>query len=124
AAGEDDVWIERVWREIAELEAARRVPVAIADLAEVAAVGDGGLSAVLLRGEHVVGESVVCDHVIELSRRLVVPAAPRRPRVDADDGALIDAGEEPSRISSVDPHELKIVAARCAGECLERPPAV
>src|SRR5438045_287470 len=79
--------------EIAELEAAGRVPSSIANLAEVAAVGYGNGAAVLLRGVHVIRESVVRDYVVELPRRLVVPAAPRRSRVDADDGALVDAGE-------------------------------
>src|SRR3954468_8707420 len=62
--------------------------------------------------------------MIELAGRLVVPAAPRLTAVDADDRALVDAGEQTLGLMRIDPDELEIVAARCAGERLERSAAI
>src|SRR5262249_24781596 len=105
AAAKHDVRIERGGRKVAEFESTRRVPVAITDFAEVAAVRHGDRSAVLLRGEHVIRKSIVRDHVIELTGRLVVPAAPALACVDADDCALIDACEKTLRIVPIDPEQ-------------------
>ena len=124
AAREDDVGVLRIGREIAELEPTRRVPVAKIDRAVIAAVRDRDGSAVLLRGEHVIGKPAIGDHVVELPGRLVVPAAPRHAAVDAHDRALIDSGKKAPRVVRVDPQQLKIVAARRAGEGVECPATV
>jgi len=73
--------------------------------------------------KHVIWKSIVRDHVIELASRLVVPAAPTRRCVDADNCTLIDAREKTLRIVPIDPEQLEIVAyaiSRRSSHCHRR----
>src|SRR5207244_9909505 len=71
----DDVGIERVGRDVAALARAHRRPVAEGERPEVAATRHPGGPRILLGAVDTVGEGVVRNHVVELSRGLVVRAA-------------------------------------------------
>src|SRR5213075_1154356 len=70
---------------------ADRRPVAEGDLPEIAAARHSPGARVLLGPVHAVGERVVRDHVVELRRGLVEPAAPAAPAVERDHRALVAA---------------------------------
>src|SRR5512141_1672552 len=86
------------------------MPVARGDLAVIGATGDRDGAVVLLPGVDPVREAVVGRQVIELARRLVVPAAPGRTAVDGHHRALVGAGDHALRIGRVDPQVVVIVA--------------
>src|SRR2546421_555635 len=69
----------------------------------IRAARHAGGAGVLLRAVDPVGEPAVGDDVVELPGRLVVPGAPRRPAVDGDDAALIDAENAALRRLRIDP---------------------
>ena len=75
--GEHDVWIGRIWRDIAAFTAADCVPVLAADHAFVVIAVDGNRAVVLLRAVDAIRPAIVGDHVIELRRRLIVLRASR-----------------------------------------------
>src|SRR5262249_61836749 len=107
--------MQRIWRGVAVLVArAQPRPIGQRDLAATAAVRDADRAAVLLRASHPIGEAIIRRDVVKLRRRLVVPTAPGRAIVHADDRALIGPGNHPRRIIGVNPYFLIIVAARRA----------
>src|SRR5205085_9157410 len=99
----NDIRVERVGRDVAVFFDAYGVPFAEGDLPVVAARGDPCRAALLLPAVDPVGELVVCDDVIKLRRRLVVPAAPGAPAVDRDDRALIAGEQDDLRVVGADP---------------------
>src|ERR1700681_1693484 len=111
--------MERVGRGVAVFFHARRMPVAKRDRAVVAARHHAGAAALLLAAVDAVRKTVVGDDVVELRRRLVVPRAPRRAAVHADDRALVAAEQNRARILGRDPDALIVVAARGAARRYE-----
>src|SRR5580693_3069602 len=91
AAAVDDIGIRAVDDDVAAFFATDGRPIAKSDLAVIAAAGDGGGAAVLLRAVDAVGETIVCGDVIELGRRLIEPGGPCGAAVHADGRALIAA---------------------------------
>src|ERR1700730_13730824 len=81
--------IRGIGHDVAKLEGPGGRPVSIRDLAIIAAAGDGGGAAVLLRSVNVVRKMLISAYVIKLPGRLVVPGAPRFAAVHADNCALI-----------------------------------
>ena len=81
-AAVDDVGVERIGRDVAVLLDADRVPIAKRDLPVVAAARDARRAALLLAAAHAIRKRVVGADVVELRRRLVVPAAPRLAAVE------------------------------------------
>src|SRR2546429_2671594 len=92
------------------------MPIAKGDFAIIAAALRGGGAAFLLRAVNPVGKTIVGGDVIELRGWLIVPTAPRRAAVHADDRALVGAERDNLRIFRADPEALVIVAARRAFE--------
>src|SRR5580692_697469 len=123
-SGIDEVGIRGIGSDVAELESSRRSPVAISDLAVIAAAGDGGRAAILLRAVNVIRKMLIGADVIELPGRLVVPGTPRVAAVDADDGSLIDSENHVLRVRRIDPEDVKIVSAWGARPSFEGPAAV
>ena len=119
----DDVRIVRIGNDVVALVPADGAPVALGDRAVVGAAGDAHRAAVLLAGVDAVGEAVVGRQVIELRRRLVVPAGPGPAGVDADHHALVAGGRHVIGVGGVDPHEVVVVAARSAAHDLAGPAA-
>ena len=111
ASGVNVVRIQRIGRDVTELESSGRRPITISDLAVIAAAGDCGGSAILLRRVHVIGKMLVGADVIELPGRLVVPRAPAIAAVHADDRTLVDSEDHVLRVRGVDPEDVEIVAA-------------
>ena len=91
ASGEDDVGMQGIRGNVSEFKAAHGKPVAVGNLAVVAAIGHSRGAAVLLLGINVVGELVVGDHVVKLSCGLVEPGGPGVARVERNRGALVHA---------------------------------
>src|SRR5437867_1096770 len=120
----DDVGIERVRRDVAALAGAHRRPVAEGDRAEVAATRHAGGARILLSAVHAVGEGVVRDHVVELGRRLLVPAAPAAAAVERDHRALVAAHDHARRARGIDPQLMIVVPAWLSLEDAERLAAV
>src|SRR6266566_3644977 len=87
----NNIRVQGIGRDVAELEPTNRKPIAKTDLAVIAAAGYGGGAAILLWRVGNIRELIVGDDVIELPRRLVVPRTPRLPSVDANRCALIDS---------------------------------
>src|SRR5579862_4808632 len=85
----DDVGVERIGSDVAVLDGADRMPVAIGDLAIVATARDADRAALLLSGADPIGEGGRGAHVVELRRRLIQPAAPGLTAVHGDVGSLI-----------------------------------
>ena len=123
-AAVDDVGVERVGRDVAVLLDRHRVPVAEGDPPVVRAARDTGRAALLLAAADAVRERVVRADVVELRRRLVVPAAPALAGVHRDDGPLVGREDHHLRPLGVDPDPLVVVPARRAAEAGERLPAV
>src|SRR5712692_7046443 len=111
-----NVRIERVDGDVAVLEDADEMPIAKCNFAIIAAAQRGNGAAFLLRAVNPVRRTVVGGNVIELGGWLIVPTAPRRAAVHADDRALIGAERDNLRIFRADPNALVIVAA---GRALE-----
>ena len=87
----DDFRVQRIRRDVPVFFNADRVPVAKADGTVVAAAGNADRSALLLPAINPVRKSIVCDDVIKLCGRLVVPGTPGAAAVDAEGGALVNA---------------------------------
>ncbi len=90
----------------------------------VGAARHAGGARILLRAINHVREAVVGHDMVELAGRLVEPAAPRRPAVQGDDGALVDAEDAPVGVRRIDPQRVIVVAAGRALDRHERPAAV
>ena len=120
----DDVGVERIRRDVPVLLGADGMPVAESDRAVVAAARDRDRAALLLPAVDPVRKAVVRRDVVELRRRLVVPAAPRRARVHGDRRALVGREEDDVGVLRVDEDRVVVVAARRALHGRERLPAV
>src|SRR5262245_45530244 len=94
----NDVGIGWIRRDVATLSGAGRVPVTEGDGAIIAAADDEDAAAILLRAVDVIRELVVHGDVIELRRRLVVPAAPAAAAVYAYACPLIAAEDHALRV--------------------------
>src|SRR5216684_1404161 len=101
--GVDEIMVHGIGSDVGKLPASGRRPFAHGDLAKVAAAGHRRGAAILLRGEDVVGKSVVRAHVVELSRRLVVPGTPGRAAIHANDSSLIHPKNHMLRSQRIDP---------------------
>ena len=113
----DDVGIVRIRRDLIALAAGsdlvklvHRDPVEPA----VAAAVDRRGARILLRSIDPVREAVVGRDVVELTGRLVVPAAPGLAAIDRDQRTLVDSENPPIRAFRVDPQGVEIVARRIA----------
>src|SRR6185437_1855597 len=90
------------------------MPVAVGDLAVVAATRHPGRSALLLAAVDAIRKSVVGGDVEHLPGRLIVPRAPRLTAVHGDRRALVAADQDDVRVVRVDPNAVVVVAARRA----------
>ena len=124
AASIDHVRIERIGCNVAVLDDAHGMPVAIGDGAVVAAAGSADRSAFLLSRANFIGKRVRRNRVIELRRGLVVPGTPSLARVHGDDGALITDNQNNVAVVGIDPKILVVVAAGCAAKSHPRFAAV
>src|SRR5215469_10256135 len=116
AATIKDVRVARVHGDVAVLLDARQAPFPEGNFPRVAAALRGGGAAFLLCAVNPVRKTIIGDHVIELRRWLVVPAAPGLPAIDADDRPLIAGEGHDAGNLGIDPHALVVVAARRALE--------
>src|SRR6266571_2870817 len=120
----NNVGVERIDGDVPVLEDSNGVPLAKADFSVIAPAHCSRRAAFLLRAVNPVRKPVVRGDMIELRCRLIVPTAPRRAPVYADDCALIGTERDDLRILGADPDALVIVAARRALETNKRFPAV
>src|SRR6266702_7236434 len=111
-----NVGIERIDGDISVLENPDQMPIAKSYFAVIAAALRRHGAALLLRAVNPVRKAIVGGDVIELRRWLVVPTAPRRAAIHANDRALIGAERDNMRIFRADPDALVIVAAGRAFE--------
>ena len=111
-----NVRIERVDGDVAVLENSRQLPIAKRNFAVIAAALRRNGAAFLLRAVNPIRKTIVGGDVIELGGWLIVPTAPGRAAVHADDRALVGAERDDLRIFRADPDALVIVAARRAFE--------
>src|SRR6185437_12626381 len=113
----EDVGVERIGFDGAELGRRKRAPVGGVDLAEVAegALHDG--AGVLLGGHHPIRVGIVGGDMVDLPEGLVVPGAPGLAVVEGDAGPLIGADQHAVAIGRVNPH---VVVVFAAGRALER----
>src|SRR5260370_17257864 len=81
-------------------------------------------TAIVLRSVHPVGKLVVCCHVIQLRRWLVVPRTPGLAAVARYDRPLIAAESHSPRLVGINPQFVVVVSSRRAFECGEGPSAV
>src|SRR6267142_1282814 len=81
-------------------------------------------TAVLLRSVHPVRKTMVRNHVIKLSGRLVVPRTPRLAAVACHQRALIAAQSHSPRLVRIDPQCVVIVTARRSTKRRKRFPAI
>src|SRR3984885_15207789 len=114
ASAVDDVLVRAIDDDVAAFLSADGRPIAKSDLAVIAAAGDGGGAAILLRAVNAIGETIVGCDVIELRRRLVVPGGPCGAAVEADGGALIAAENHARGVVGSDPQSVVIIAAGSA----------
>ena len=77
-----------------------------------------------MRAIYPIGKAVVCDHVIELGRWLVVPRCPGPGAIHADDNSLIAGQNHAGRIVGVKPQAVVIIAAGSALDGVKSFPAV
>ena len=124
AASINNLWVDRIWKNVTTLSRTDRMPVSIGDLSVVAAAHYRRGAAILLRAVHPVRKLIVHRNVIKLRRRLVVPTAPRLTTVQSNNCPLIDARDHPSRIFRVDPKRVVVVAAGRASDRLKNFAAV
>ncbi len=106
-----NVRIERVDGDVSVFKDAGQAPIAKCDFAVIAAALRGHGAAFLLRAVNPIRKTIVGGDVIELGSGLIVPTAPRRAAVHADDRALIGAERDDLRIFRADPDALVVVAA-------------
>src|SRR5207245_11625714 len=109
-----------VGRAVAALARAQPRPAAEGDRAEVAATRHPGGPRILLGAVDTVGEGVVRNHVVELSRGLVVPAAPGAAAVERDHRALVAAHDHARRARGIHPQLMLGVPACLSLEPPER----
>jgi hypothetical protein len=119
-----DVGVEGVRRDVPVFLGPHGVPVAEADGSMVAPARNRDRAALLLPAVDPVGEAFVGGHVIQLRRRLVVPAAPRCPAVHRDRRALVGREQDHVGVLRVDEDRVVIVPARRALHRRERLAAV
>src|SRR5712664_3270059 len=112
----ENVRIERIHGDVAVLENAGKPPIAESNFAVIAAAHRRDGTAFLLRTVDPIRKTIVGGHVIKLRGWLVVPSAPGRAAIDADDRALIGGERDDLRIFAADPDALVVVAA---GRALE-----
>src|SRR5438876_4236336 len=110
------VRVQRIHGDVAVLENSRQPPIAKGNFAVIAAALRRDRTAFLLRAVNPIRKTIVRGQVIELRRRLVVPSAPGRTAVHANDRALIGAERDNLRIFPADPDALVTVAAGRAFE--------
>src|SRR6185437_6440387 len=103
-----------VRQHVVALIAADRMPIAEGDGPIVAAARGADGAAVLLAAVDPVGEAIVGAEMIELSRRLVIPAAPGPAVIDRDDRPLVGAGDPVVGMLGIDPEEVIVITARRA----------
>src|SRR6185295_7224575 len=117
-AAVNDVWVQRIRRDVSVFFDADRMPFAKGDLAVVASTGDSNRAALLLSAVHAIWKLIVGDDVIELRGWLVIPRAPRLSAVDGDDRALIARNQNYPGVVGIDPDGVIIIAAgRSAKSC-------
>src|SRR6266702_5995559 len=107
-----NVGIERIDGDVSVLENPDQMPIAKSYFAVIAAALRRHGAALLLRAVNPVRKTIVRGDVIELRGWLIVPTAPRRAAIHADDRALIGAERDDLRMFCADPDALVIVAAR------------
>ena len=112
----NNVGVERIGRDIAILDYAYGMPLAIGDGAVVAAAGDADRAALLLPSANAIGESGCDRDVINLRCGLVVPGTPGRSAVDGDERALVADEKNNVWVVGIDPEILVVVAAGSAAE--------
>src|SRR5204862_6978285 len=88
-AAVNDIWIQRVWRDITIFFSAYGAPIAPGDRPVIAARRNACRTALLLPAVNPVGKLIVCDDVIKLRCRLIVPTAPGLAASNGDACALI-----------------------------------
>ena len=120
----DDIGIVRIGNIVVAFIGANRMPITIADRAVVASARNGHAAAVLLSGINVVRETLIGCQVIELSRRLVVPARPGQAAVDSDGGALVARRGHVIGMQRIDPQEVIVIAAGSTLDDLAVPAAI
>ena len=120
----ENVRIERIHGDVAVLENAGQPPIAESNFAVIAAAHRRDGTAFLLRTVDPIRKTIVGGHVIKLRGWLVVPSAPGRAAIDADDRALIGGERDDLRIFAADPDALVVVAAGRALESNKRFSAV
>src|SRR6185437_1863610 len=120
----ENVGVERIGLDGAELGRGKRAPVGGVDLPEVAEGALHDRARVLLGRHHPVGIGVVGRNVIHLPDGLVVPRAPRLAVVERDAGALIGADQHAVAVGRVNPHVVVVFAAGCALEGRKRDAAI
>src|SRR5208282_3179484 len=103
---------------------AGEAPIAVANLAVVAAASSGDAATFLLPAVDPVGKAIVRGDVIKLRGWLVVPSAPGGAAIHADRRSLIGAQRHDLRILRTDPDVLVIVTARRALEADKRFPPI
>src|SRR5262249_22585013 len=107
-AAVDDVRVLRVRRDVAALAAGGRLPVALADAAAIAAVGNSHRRVILLGPVNPVRKVIVGNDAVELRRRLIVIRAPALAAVEGDLGAAIVADDHALRGGRVDPQVVMV----------------
>jgi hypothetical protein len=100
------------------------MPLAISDLAIVAARRRTHRPALLLPRAHLVWKRIRRRHMVQLCRRLVVPRPPRLAAVHAHHRALVAHQQHNLRVRGIHPHILVVVAARSSPETHPRLAAV
>src|SRR6266568_2073843 len=111
-----NVRIERIDGDVSILENPDQMPIAKSNFAVIAAALRRHGAALLLRAVNPVRKAIVGGDVIELRGWLIVPTAPRRAAVHADDRALIGAERDNLRMFRADPDALIVVSAGRAFE--------
>src|ERR1700682_3615643 len=124
-AAEHHARMQRIRRNIAIFVAGiHRPPIMKIQRTVLAVAWSCRRTAVLLRTVHPVRKLVICHHVIELRRRLVVPGTPSLAAVARHDRALVAAENHPPRLVGINPKFVVVVSPGRPFECRERLPSV